>query len=394
MYEGKIIFAQIMDFLPRDVFDSCVKRYRGNHQVKDFSCRDQFCAMAFAQLTLRDGLRGIQESLRANAHCLYHMGFRCNTISRSTLSVANENRPWQIYADFALVLMDRARKLYENEPFALELDAKVFALDSTTIDLSLTRFPWTPSQQSKAAVKAHVLLNLRGNIPEFIIISDGKTHDVNILDQLEYQVGVYYLMDRGYVDFARLHNLHQQRAFFVTRAKKHMKFIAVKSRPVDKTSGLRCDQSIRLTGQTTAKKYPELLRRIKYRDPETDRSLVFLTNDFVLPAFMIAALYKQRWQVELFFKWIKQHLKIKTFYGYSENAVRTQIWIAVAVYCLLAIIKKKLGGDRDLHEIQEILSVSIFQKMPIKQAFSRIQPKITRDNSYNQLNLFDLCSGQ
>jgi transposase len=394
MYEGKIIFAQVMDFLPRDVFDACVKRYRGNHQVKDFSCRDQFCAMAFAQLTLRDGLRGIQESLRANAHCLYHMGFRCRTISRSTLSVANENRPWQIYADFALVLMERARKLYENEPFALELDAKVFAFDSTTIDLSLTRFPWTPSQQSKAAVKAHVLLNLRGNIPEFIYISNGKTHDVNILDQLQYQVGVYYLMDRGYVDFARLYNLHQQRAFLVTRAKKHMKFVAVKSRPVDKASGLRCDQSIRLTGQTTAKKYPELLRRIKYRDPETDRSLVFLTNDFELPASMIAALYKQRWQVELFFKWIKQHLKIKAFYGYSENAVRTQIWIAVAVYCLLAIIKKELGGNRDLHEIQEILSVSIFQKMPIKQVFSRIQPKNERDYTHNQLNLFDLCSGQ
>jgi transposase len=394
MYEGKIIFAQVMDFLPRDVFDACVKRYRGNHQVKDFSCRDQFCAMAFAQLTLRDGLRGIQESLRANAHCLYHMGFRCRTISRSTLSVANENRPWQIYADFALVLMERARRLYENEPFALELDAEVFALDSTTIDLSLTRFPWTPSQQSKAAVKAHVLLNLRGNIPEFIYISDGKTHDVNVLDILQYQAGVYYLMDRGYVDFTRLYNLHQQRAFLVTRAKKHMKFVAVKSRPVDKASGLRCDQSIRLTGQTTAKKYPELLRRIKYRDQETGRSLVFLTNDFELSASMIAALYKQRWQVELFFKWIKQHLKIKAFYGYSENAVRTQIWIAVAVYCLLAIIKKELGGNRDLHEIQEILSVSIFQKMPIKQVFSRIQPKNERDCTHNQLNLFDLCSGQ
>ena len=394
MYTGKIIFAQIMDFLPRDVFDACVKRYRGNHQVKDFSCRDQFYAMAFAQLTLRDGLRGIQESLRANAHCLYHMGFRSKTISRNTLAVANENRYWQIYADFALALMARARKLYENEPFALELDAEVFALDSTTIDLCLARFPWTPSQQSKAAVKAHVLLNLRGNIPEFIYISDGKTHDVNILDQLEYQVGVYYLMDRGYVDFARLYNLHQQRAFFVTRAKKHMKFVAVKSRPVEKMSGLRCDQSIRLTGQTTAKKYPESLRRIKYRDPETGRSLVFLTNDFELPASMIAALYKQRWQVELFFKWIKQHLKIKSFYGYSENAVRTQIWIAVAVYCLLAIIKKELGGNRDLHEIQEILSVSIFQKMPIKQAFSRVKPKNKQNVSSNQLTLFDLCLGQ
>ena len=394
MHKGRIIFAQIMDYLPRDVFDACVNRYRGNLQVKDFSCRDQFCAMAFAQITLRDGLRGIQESLRANAHCLYRMGFRCKTISRNTLAVANENRPWQIYADLALVLMGRARKLYEKEPFAIELDAKVFALDSTTIELCLVRFPWTPSQQSKAAVKAHVLLNLRGNIPEFIVISGGKMHDVRILDQMEYQIGAYYIMDRGYVDFARLYHLHQKRAFFVTRAKKHMKFLAAKSRPVDKMSGLRCDQSIRLTGQTTAKKYPELLRRVKYRDPETDRSLVFLTNDFELPAFIIAALYKQRWQVELFFKWIKQHLKIKTFYGYSENAVRTQIWIAVSVYCLLAIIKKELGGNRDLHEIQEILSVSVFQKMPIKQAFSRIKPKNERDTSCNQLSLFDLCLGQ
>jgi transposase len=394
MQKGRIIFAQIMDYLPRDVFDACVNRYRGNLQVKDFSCRDQFCAMAFAQITLRDGLRGIQESLRANAHCLYRMGFRCKTISRSTLAAANENRSWKIYADLALVLMERARKLYANEPFALELDAEVLAFDSTTIDLCLTRFPWTPSQQSKAAVKAHVLLNLRGNIPEFIYISGGKTPDVKILDQLEYKVGAYYIMDRGYVDFTRLYHLHQKRAFFVTRAKRHMKFLAVKSRPVDKTTGLRCDQSIRLTGQKTAGYYPELLRRVKYRDPETDRSLVFLTNDFELPAFMIASLYKQRWQVELFFKWIKQHLKIKSFYGYSENAVRTQIWIAVSVYCLLAIIKKELGGNRDLHEIQEILSVSIFQKMPIKQAFSRIKPKNKRHVSCKQLNLFDLCSGQ
>jgi IS4 transposase len=395
MHEGRIIFAQIMDYLPRDVFDACVKRYRGDHQVKNFSCRDQFYSMAFAQLTLRDGLRGIQESLRANAHCLYHMGFRCRTISRNTLAVANENRPWKIYADFALALMERALKLYENEPLFVELnDAKVFALDSTTIDLCLKRFPWTPSQQSKAAVKAHVLLNLRGNIPEFIYISDGKTHDVNVLDQLEYNAGAYYIMDRGYVDFTRLYNLHQQRSFFVTRAKKHMKFVAVKSRPVDKMSGLRCDQSIRLTGQTTAKKYPELLRRVKYRDPETDRNLVFLTNDFELPALMIAALYKQRWQVELFFKWIKQHLKIKAFYGYSENAVRTQIWIAMAVYCLLAIIKKQLGGNRDLHEIQEIMSVSIFQKMPINQAFSRVRPKNIAHNPCKQLTLFDLCLGQ
>ena len=390
MYEGRLVFAQIMDFLPREVFDDCVARYQGNRKVTEFSCRDQFCAMAFAQLTLRDGLRGIQESLRANEHCLYHMGFRCKTISKTTLARANEQRSWKIYADFALALMARARKLYEKEPFALELDAKVFALDSTTIDLCLARFPWTPSQQSKAAVKAHVLLNLRGNIPEFIVVSGGKTHDVNILDDLEYQAGAYYVMDRGYVDFARLHRLHQAGAFFVTRAKKRMKFEVVQSHSVAKEMGLRCDQFIRLTGQTTAKNYPEWLRRVKYRDPETGRSLVFLANDFVLPALMIAKLYKLRWQVELFFKWIKQHLKIKTFYGYNENAVRTQIWIAVSVYCLLAIIKKEVGGDLDLHEVQEILSVSIFQKMPILRAFSKKRPKPTPNDFRNQRSLFDL----
>ena len=394
MYEGRLIFTQIMDHLPREAFDDCVARYQGNRKVSEFSCRDQFYAMAFAQITDREGLRGIQESLRANDHCLYHMGFRCQNISRTTLARANEQRSWKIYADLALRLMARARKLYEKEPFALDLDAKVFALDSTTIDLCLARFPWTPSQQSKAAVKAHVLLNLRGNIPEFIVISGGKTHDVNIMDQLEYQAGAYYVMDRGYVDFKRLLHLRRQGAFFVTRAKKRMKFRVVESRSVDKAGGLRCDQGILLTGQTTEKSHPELLRRIKYRDPETGRSLVFLANDFDLPALTIAGLYRQRWQVELFFKWIKQHLRIKRFYGYSENAVRTQIWIAVSVYCLLAIIKKEVGGDRELHEIQEILSVSVFQKMPILQAFLRSPVKTAPEDSCNQMSLFDLRVGQ
>lgn len=394
MYEGRLVFTQLMDFLPREVFDDCVKRHDGNHSIKNFSCGDQFRAMAFAQLTLRDGLRGIQESLRANAHCLYHMGFRCKTISKSTLADANEQRSWRIYADFALALMERARKLYAKDSFALELDATVFALDSTTIDLCLARFPWTPSQQEKAAVKVHVLLNLRGNIPEFIVISGGKTHDVKILDQMEYQLGAYYIMDRGYVDFTRLYRLHQSKAFFVTRAKKGLLFSVVRSNTEAKGAGVRCDQVIRLTGQTTEKNYPEYLRRVKYRDSETGKRLVFLTNDFDLPALMIAELYKQRWQVELFFKWIKQHLKIKAFYGYSENAVRTQIWILVSVYCLLAIIKKELAGDRELHEIQEILSVSIFQKMPINQAFSRIKPKTADDKYRNYPSLFDLNSGQ
>lgn len=388
MHEGRLIFAQIMDYLPREIFDDCVGRHRGNYNNKGFTCRDQFLAMAFAQLTLRDGLRGIQDTLDANSHCLYRMGFRCGSISKSTLAHANKTRPWQIYAQFAMALMARARKLYANDPLAIDLDAKVFALDSTTIDLCLTRFPWTPSQQSKAAVKMHVLLDLRGSIPEFIVISDGKTHDVNILDQVRYIPGAYYVMDRGYVDFKRLYQLHQSKALFVTRAKRHMRFAVIESRPVDKESGLRCDQTIRLTGATTKKGYPEALRRIKYRDQETGRILVFLTNDFTLPALLIAALYKQRWQVELFFKWIKQHLKIKAFYGYSENAVRTQLWIAVAVYCLLAIIKKELKADRELHEIQEILSVSVFQKMPILQAFSKTKPNLSNSIFSNQLSLF------
>lgn len=388
MYEGRLIFAQIMDYLPREVFDDCVKQYRGNYNNKGFTCRDQFLAMAFAQLTLRDGLRGIQDTLDANRHCLYHMGFRCGSISKSTLAHANRTRPWQIYAQFAMALMERARKLYAHDPLAINLDAKVFALDSTTIDLCLTRFPWTPSQQSKAAVKMHVLLNLRGSIPEVIVISDGKTHDVKILDQMRYIIGAYYLMDRGYVDFKRLYQILLGGAFFVTRAKRRMRFAVIKSRPVDKESGLRCDQTIRLTGTTTMKDYPVPLRRVKYRDPETGRSLVFLTNDFALPALLIAALYKQRWQVELFFKWIKQHLKIKAFYGYSENAVRTQLWIAVATYCLLAIIRKELDADRELHEIQEILSVSVFQKMPVLQAFSKTKAITDECLPSNQLTLF------
>lgn len=388
MDEGRLVFAQILDYLPRDVFDACVKKHRGNYNCKGFTCRDQLLIMFFAQLTSRDSLRGIQDSLNANGHCLYRMGLRCGTVSKSTIAHANRNRPWQIYAELATTLMERARKLYEKEPLAINLDAKVFALDSTTIDLCLARFPWTPYQQSKAAVKMHVLLNLRGSIPEFIVVSNAKTHDVNILDQLRYILGAYYIMDRGYVDFKRLYKLHLSGAYFVTRAKRRMRFDVAESRPVDKATGLRCDQIIRLTGQTTRKDYPERLRRIKYRDPETDRTLVFLTNDFSLPALLIAALYKQRWQVELFFKWIKQHLKIKVFYGYSENAVRTQLWIAVAVYCLLAIIKKELKADRELHEIQEILSVSVFQKMPILQVFSKAKPNLTDSNDRNQLSLF------
>jgi len=394
MHEGRLIFAQIVDYLPRYVFDLCVTKYNGNRKVKDFNCRDQFLAMLFAQLTSREGLRGIELTLRANQHSLYHMGFRCETVSRNTLANANEVRPWKIWAELAQELMKRAQALYAGEPLAVNLDAKVFALDSTTIDLCLARFPWTPSQQSKAAVKMHVLLDLRGNIPDFIVVSSGKTHDVNILDQLDYTPGAYYIMDRAYVDFTRLYRLHQGKAFFVTRAKRHLQFTVAKSRPTDRTTGVICDQTIRLTGTNTRKGYPEYLRRIKYRDPETGRTLVFLANAFDLPALVIAELYRQRWQVELFFKWIKQHLRIKRFYGYSENAVKTQLWIAVATYCLLAIIREELGADLEMHEIQEILSASIFVKMPILSAFSRVHLKTDPPKSYNYPSLFDLTLGQ
>lgn len=389
MHKGRILFTQIMDYLSKDVFDYYVAKYRGDYKKKDFSCRDQFLAMAFAQLTLRTSLRGIESTLRANGSLLYHMGFRSETISRNTLANANETRPWQIYADIAQHLMRKAQKLYNGEKPVPNVDARVFALDSTTIDLCLERFFWANFRSTKAAVKMHVLLDLQGNIPDFIVVSDGKVHDVNILDLLEYLAGSYYIVDRAYVDFKRLYRLHQNKAFFVTRAKRHMRFTVVESRQVDKIIGLRCDQTIRLTGVSSRNDYPELLRRIKYRDPETGRILVFLTNNFSLSAETITELYRQRWQVELFFKWIKQHLRIKSFYGYSENAVKTQLWIAVAVYCLLAIIKKELGGDRELHEIQEILSASIFQKMPILQAFSDIEVQNNRPPLYKYPSLFD-----
>lgn len=389
MYKGKIIFAQLMEYLPRKIFDACVKRHNGDYKVRDFSCRDQLLAMAFAQLTDRSSLRGIESTLRANGHVLYHMGFRCETVSRNTLANANETRPAQIYEDFARALMQKAQKLYSGESLAVDVNARVFALDSTTIDLCLERYIWALFQKSKGAVKMHVLLDLRGNIPEFIVITNGKGSDVGILEVIEYLAGAFYIFDRGYVDFYRLHQLHQSQAFFVARAKRRMQFSVAVSRDVDKSTGLRCDQTIRLTGQHTKKYYLDVLRRVKYRDPETNRSLVFVTNNFSLPALTIAELYRQRWQVELFFKWIKQHLRIKKFYGYSENAVRTQIWIAVAVYCLLAIIRKELGGDRELHEIQEILSASIFQKMPILQAFSNREPKNKEHRPCNIRSLFD-----
>jgi len=387
MYEGRIIFAQIMDRLPRRQLDRCIAKYGGDDKVRRLSCRDQFLAMAFAQLTHRDGLRGIQETLEVFRNGLYHMGFRCPSVPRSTLADANESRPWQIWAEFALVLMLKAQDLYAGERLAVDLDADLFALDSTTIDLCLARFSWARFRQKKGAVKAHTLLNLRGQIPAFIVISDGKWADVNVLDLIAWIAGAYYVMDRGYLDFARLYRIHQDRAFFVIRAKSNLQFKAVASRPVDMATGLRCDQSIRLSRGPSREAYPECLRRVKFHDPETGRRLVFWTNDFDLPALTIAEIYRQRWQVELFFRWIKQNLRIKAFYGYSENAVRTQLWISLATYCLLAIIRKELGGNREMGEIQEILSACVFQKMPIEWAFSRCGQEIVPQDGKKQLIL-------
>lgn len=388
MFEGQSIFTQLMSYVPWRIFNTCVKRYKGNNYCKTFTCHDQFLAMTFAQLTLREGLRGIQETLAANAHCLYHMGFRCKAIPRSTLARANEVRSWRIYAELAMKLMAKARKLYQNEPFGVDLDAKVFAVDSTTIDLCLSQFLWAPFQHSKAAVKMHVSLDLHGNIPDFIVLSPARVNDLVIFETLKLLPGAYYIFDRGYFSFKHLYRINGMKAFYVIRPMIHVRYEIVSSTAVDKSTGILCDHKVKMTGQLGKVDYPEHIRRIKYRDPETNRPLVFYTNDFTLPALLIAKLYKQRWQVELFFKWIKQHLKIKQFYGTSENAVRTQLWIAVSVYCLLAIIKKELRADRELHEIQEILSASVFQKMPILQAFSRGQPKHDAGGNCNQLTLF------
>jgi len=389
MNTGRIIFSQVMDFLPLRPFHKCVARYRGDHRVRHFSCLDQFLCMAFAQLTYRESLRDIESCLRAGGPKLYHMGIR-GRVSRSTLADANENRDWRIYADFAQILIATAKDLYAHEDFGVELSSTVYALDSTTIDLCLALFPWARYQRTKGAIKLHTLLNLRGSIPEFIHISDGKLHDVNVLDILIPQPGAFYVMDRGYVDFQRLHAMHEALAFFVTRAKRRFQFCRRYSRPVEKSPGLRCDQTIILTGVDTANYYPVPMRRIVHFDAETDKRFVFLTNNFPLPALTIALLYKARWRVELFFKWIKQHLRIKAFYGISENAVKTQIWIAVAVYVLIAIAKKRLQLDHSLYTILQVLSVTIFEKTPILQAFCDWD--YTNENTAisKQLPLFDL----
>ena len=385
---GRTIFSQLTDFLPQREFRQCVERYRGNHKIKTFTCWDQFLCMAFAQLTYRESLRDIQACLRVSGRKLYHMGIR-GRVSRNTLANANKVRDWRIYADFAQVLIKEARALYADEGFAVELANTVYALDASTIDLCMSLFPWAKFRKTKSAVKLHTLLDLRGNIPTLIIITDGKVHDVNILDELVVEPGAFYIMDRGYLDFARLYAMHRSRAFFVIRAKKNFDFRRLYSRPIDKSSGLQCDQVVMLNGYYAHKGYPEKLRRIRYFDAEKNKRLVFLTNNFDLPALTIAELYRCRWQVELFFKWIKQHLRIKKFYGNSANAVKTQIWIAISVYVLVATIKKRLDLDISLYTILQILSVSLFEKTPLLQAFSNDEYENEQGHCCNQLMLFD-----
>jgi hypothetical protein len=388
MHEGRIVFAQLMDWLPRYEFDKCVERYKGNQRTRSFSCFDQFLTMAFAQLTYRESLRDIETCLRALKPKLYHAGIRGN-VARSTLARINENRDWRIFADFAQALIGEAKTLYAGEDFGIELDDAAYALDSTTIDLCLSLFPWAKFRKRKGAVKLHTLLDLRGNFPTVVIVTPGKTSDVRILDQLIFDPGAFYIMDRGYLDFDRLHAIQSSSAFFVTRAKKNFQFSRRYSRPVDKTTGLRCDQTIILKGFYAKKDYPVALRRVRYFDPETGKSFVFLTNNFIEPPLTIAKLYKCRWRVELFFKWIKQHLRIKAFYGTSENAVKTQVWIAISVYVLLAIIKKRLNLDQSLYTILQILSITLFEKTPILQAFSNKELISNCPEPQKQLCLWD-----
>jgi Domain of unknown function (DUF4372)/Transposase DDE domain len=385
---GKTLFAQVMEFVPWTSFARIVQRHGGNSGVRALSCAEQFRAMAFAQLTWRESLRDIEASLSANAGKLYAMGFR-SAVKRSTLADANESRDWRIWSDLAALLIRRARKLYANDSLGVELDNTVYALDSSTIDLCLSLFDWAPFRSTKAAIKLHTLLDLRGAIPAFIHISDGKLHDVNVLDLLSFEAGAFYVMDRGYVDFARLYALHQAGAFFVTRAKSPMDARRVYSAATDRSMGIISDQQVMLNGHYSAKKYPEHLRRVRFKDPETGKTLIFLTNNTTLPALTIAALYKSRWQVELFFKWIKQHLRIKKFLGNSENAVKTQVWCAVATYVLIAIVKKELQLDASLYTCLQILSVSVFEKTQISCALQADASQTDMPDAANQLNLFD-----
>jgi hypothetical protein len=388
MHSGKLVFSQVMDYLPLHTFRRCVQRYRGHHKVRHFTCLDQYLSMAFAQLTFRESLRDIEACLRAQRNKLYHIGIRSN-VSRNTLANANRVRDWRIYAEFAHCLIDTARGIYANDDFGVELDQTVYALDSTTIDLCLSIFPWAKFRGTKAAIKLHTLLDLRGSIPSFIHISDGKFHDVNVLDELVPEPGSFYIMDRGYLDFERLHLFSQWAAFFVIRAKSNLKCRRLYSHPVEKSTGLRCDQSVVLTGFYSSKHYPDKLRRIKYHDNETNKTLIFLTNNFSLPPMVIAQLYRCRWQVELFFKWIKQHLRIKSFFGTTQNAVKTQVWIAVSVYVLVAIVKKRLRLELSLYTILQILSVTVFERMPLNQVLTDMHYRTIKPEIHKQLNLFD-----
>ena len=387
MSTGKLVFSQVIDHLPLHTFRQCVKRYQGNYKVKSFSCLDQFLCMAFAQLTYRESLRDIEACLRAQSNKLYHMGIR-SQVSRNTLANANKVRDWRIYADLAHSLIQTARKLYQDEDFGIELDQTVYALDATTIDLCLSLFPWAEFRQTKSAIKLHTLLDLRGSIPTFIYISDGKLHEVNILDDLMLEAGAIYVMDRGYLDFFRLYRLTKACAFFVIRAKSNLASRRIYSAPTNRGAGLLCDQTIKLTGYYSVRDYPENLRRIKVRDLETDKTIVILSNNFTLPAETVAQLYRRRWDIEQFFRWIKQNLRIKAFYGTSENAVKTQIWIAVAVYLLVAILKKRLKIEASLYTILQVLSVTSFEKMPLNQLLTNMDYTNEPDENDNQLILF------
>lgn len=389
MHSGQFVFAQLMEFLPRHEFSTCVRRYAGDRRPRGFSCRDQFLCLAFAQLTFRESLRDIETCLRAVAPKLYHAGFR-GKVSRSTLADANRVHDWRIFADFAQVLIARARQMYANDSLAVELDETVYALDSTTIDLCLSLFPWAKFRRHKGAVKLHTLLDLRGSIPSFVHISHGKMGDVVVLDHLPIEPGAFYVMDRGYIDFARLYRFTQNSAFFVTRGKRKLDFIRRSARQVDKSLGLRCDQTVVLAGPKSSQLYPDPLRRIAFYDAQSGRRFVFLTNNFTLPALTITRLYKCRWQVELFFKWIKQHLRIKAFYGTSPNAVKTQVWIAISVYVLVAIVKRELKIERSLYEILQVLSVTLFEKTPIFQVLTSENVPELNSTAPNQLSLFDL----
>ena len=389
MLSEQMVFSQLMEFVPRHEFNTCVRRYEGDIRLRGFSCRDQFLCLAFAQLTFRESLRDIETCLRAVGPKLYHAGFR-GRVSRSTLADANRVHDWRIYADFAQVLIKQARHLYAGDALAVLLEQTVYALDSTTIDLCMTLFPWARFRTYKAAVKLHTLLDLRGNIPTFVHVSHGKVHDVTVLDQLPIEPGAFYVMDRGYVDFARLYRFTQGSAFFVTRAKRNMDYTRRASRPVDKTTGLRSDQTIVLAGIKSSRFYPDPLRRVSYVDPETNRRFVFLTNNFTIPALTVAGLYKSRWQIELFFKWIKQNLRIKAFFGTSENAVKTQVWIAISTYVLVAILKRELNIDRSLSDILQILSLTLFEKTPVFQALSAEKSTNPESSVPKQKTLFDL----